>query len=93
MTKTYHIHTDSPHHAAKMTPPVRAGSPRPAAGKGAGGEGLSAHHFRQRQSVLSSIRPPQPQPFSPAKPGEKGAHRNCSRFIFSASTLTAGLTS
>ena len=90
MTRIFTDHTGSSQHAAEITYSFQAGSPRPAAGRGVGGEGLGADHFRQRQSELLSVRPPHPQPFSPTKPGEKGANLNCSRFIFSVSTLIAG---
>ncbi len=57
-----------------------SGSPRPASGRGAGGEG----HSRGRScveicGVSSAPRPPHPQPFSPAKPGEKGARGSVAR--------------
>jgi len=69
-----------------------SGSPRPAAGRGAGGEGPSATEFNQRKEVTPSVRPPHPRPFSPAKPGEKGARVTLGN-LFSPLSLHAGLIS
>ena len=57
-----------------------SGSPRPASGRGAGGEGLTRSGFRSAfDRVSSAARPPHPQPFSPTKPGEKGARVSVAR--------------
>ncbi|WP_182869331.1 TolC family protein [Rhodopirellula sp. JC639] len=53
---------------------VHTGTPRPDSGRGAGGEGPSAQPGRRAVSDATTGRlPPHPQPFSPAKPGDKGA--------------------
>jgi hypothetical protein len=64
-------------HCCKVTRYAKrkiSGSPRPASGRGAGGEGHLRRWFCPAICrVSSSLGPPHPQPFSPAKPGEKGA--------------------
>ncbi len=53
-----------------------SGSPRPASGRGAGGEGLSRGRSCVEICGVSSVpRPPHPQPFSVRKGGGEGCQR------------------
>ncbi len=57
-----------------QTPGLKySGSPLLASGRGAGGEGRTVVEERIETLTLQHGRPPHPRPFSPAKPGEKGA--------------------
>ncbi|QEG02443.1 Outer membrane efflux protein [Stieleria maiorica] len=56
---------------------AHTGTPRSESGRGAGDEGPNAQPGRRAASDATTGRlPPHPQPFSPAKPGEKGAITN-----------------
>ena len=64
-----------PRRLHKATTSIRPSSysPRPASGRGVGGEGYSIAAIGQQDH--NAIQPPHPQPFSPAKPGAKGARQ------------------
>ena len=76
-------------HKATTPVPLRSYSPRPASGRGVGGEGYSIAALGRRDR--NSIRPPHPQPFSPAKPGAKGAKKSCRHSLSSKMSPRGGM--